>query len=156
MITKLLTSYGKTNMHLKTTILTLLSLAILTFASEPMKTPTATWNDQLKLYDIGTIDDEPGQINTPALYAGACPDVIQDGGYACGSFHSEGINALRSIYRCVNGVLVSTETCAEDKDNLENGKNRCVRNQRRPKHKFFLFQTPSKVVCQRRALVEAP
>lgn len=104
------------------------------------------------MYDIGVVPNEPGQINVTALYPGNCDsNGIPEGGYVCGSFHSEGVVAMRAIYICVNGRFVRTEMCKDKTD-----KDRCVKNQRRPKHKFYPAVNGEKIVCHRQRDVVNP
>jgi hypothetical protein len=76
---------------------------------------------------------------------------IPEGGYVCGSFEDEGVDALRAVYRCDRGILRLADVCYES-----NKYNRCVKNGRRKGKKFFPFATAEKVVCQKKSNVEKP
>lgn len=76
---------------------------------------------------------------------------IPEGGHVCGWYESDGVNALRAIYVCVNSRLVRAEVCKENKEN-----NRCVKNSCKKGKKFFPFKTPDQIVCMKKDRVEAP
>jgi hypothetical protein len=109
----------------------------------------AVYNPQLQVWDMGQIPTERGQT-AAATFMGACGG-IPDGGYACGWFESDGVNALRAIYRCVNSQMVRTEFCKENKKN-----NRCVKNSRQKGKRFCPFDNSDKIVCMEKDRVDAP
>ncbi|KAM0708211.1 hypothetical protein Q7P35_004861 [Cladosporium inversicolor] len=133
----------------------ILAISALTTAVSAAFATTATWNDQLKVWDIGAVSSNPGnwafeRDGTPV--AGRCGDVnFGEGDYACGSFKGRDVNALRAIYRCSHGWLELVETCHEDD---KHAKDRCVKNGRRKGKKFFPFVDGKKVVCQKKSNVE--
>jgi hypothetical protein len=109
----------------------------------------AVYNPQLQVWDMGQIPTERGQT-AAATFMGACGG-IPDGGYACGWFESDGVNALRAIYHCVNSQMVRTEFCKENKKN-----NRCVKNSRQKGKRFCPFDNSDKIVCMEKDRVDAP
>jgi len=114
---------------------------------------TATWNDHLKIWDIGTVTSTRGDwafYRDGAPYAGRC-NSVPEGEYACGSFEEREVNALRAIYRCKDGRLELAETCHEGD---EHAKDRCVKNGRRKGKKFYPFVSEDKVVCMKASKVE--
>lgn len=112
----------------------------------------AEWNDQLKVWDVGLVPDEPGHPGTPALYLPFNCGGIPQGGYVCGSFVSgDNIVALRAIYICVNGQFIRNEVC---NDGLEQF--RCVKNSRRPHHRFYPAVDGEKIVCRIKSDVDKP
>jgi len=135
-------------MQLQTTLYTFLALA----AALPAVS-AATWNDQLKVWDIGRVETEKSygkHLRRPVKTMYACGG-IPEGGYVCGSFEDEGVNALRAIYRCDRGRLRLREVCYES-----DKYNRCVKNGRRKGKRFFPFGPTDAVVCQKKSNVEKP
>ena len=133
-------------MQLQATLFTLLAL-VAVFAS------AATWNDQLKVWNIGRVDTQknPGRHSLrPMRTAMACGD-IPEGGFVCGSFEDEGVDAPRAIYSCRKGMLQLREVCYESEKY-----NRCVKNGRRRGKRFFPFTLAERIVCQMRKNVEKP
>ena len=119
------------------------------FALLATSATAAVWNDRLKVWDIGQVPTEKGK-NTAATYMGACGG-IPEGGHVCGWYESDGVNALRAIYVCVNSRLGRAEVYKENKK-----LNRCVKNSRRKGKKFFPFNNGDQIVCQAKSRVEAP
>jgi hypothetical protein len=76
---------------------------------------------------------------------------IPEGGYVCGSFEDEGIDALPAIYRWDRGRLRLRNACYES-----DKYNRCVKNGGCKGNKFFLFAPTKAIVCQRKSNVEKP
>jgi hypothetical protein len=135
-------------MQLQSTLFTLLALATALPAVS-----AAVWNDQLKVWDIGRVTTERGVGKhkvRPIKTMYACGG-IPEGGYVCGSFEDEGVDALRAVYRCDRGMLRLADVCYES-----NKYNRCVKNGRRKGKKFFPFATAEKIVCQKKSNVEKP
>jgi hypothetical protein len=125
-------------MQLQSTIFAISALAALSNA--------ATWNDQLKLYTIGTVSSTHGWAyqNSPNPVGSRC-DNVPEGDYACGSYEEKEVEAFRAIYRCKDGFLELTETCHEGDKYHKN--NRCVKNGRRKGKRFYPFVPAEKVVC---------
>ena len=139
---------AKATMQLQTTLYTFLALA----AALPAVS-AATWNDQLKVWDIGRVETEKSygkHLRRPVKTMYACGG-IPEGGYVCGSFEDEGVNALRAIYHCDRGRLRLREVCYES-----DKYNRCVKNGRRKGKRFFPFGPTDAVVCQKKSNVEKP
>jgi len=111
----------------------------------------ATYNAQLQVWDIGQVPLEKGSTTAPATFLPGGCGGFPDGGYGCGWFESDGVNALRAIYRCVNSQLVRSEVCKENKRN-----NRCVKNSRAKGKRFFPLDNSDKIVCMKKDRVEAP
>jgi hypothetical protein len=128
-------------MHFQTALLALLATSA----------TAATYNAQLQVWDIGQVPFEKGSTTAAAIFIQGGCGGIPDGGYVCGWFESDGVNALRAIYRCVNSQSVVTEVCKENKKN-----NRCVKNSRAKGKRFFSFDNSDKIVCMKKDRVEAP
>lgn len=133
-------------MQLKLTLLTTLIYLLSTLL------PTAlarSWNSQLELFDLGLIPKDPDNPDQPMLHMGTCGDIPL-GGYGCGSFESDGVVALRAIYRCViDFTLVRVDVCDE-----KTKYNRCVKNQRDGGEGLFKNVLPDKVICAEKSVVE--
>jgi len=129
-------------------------LALLTLAATLPAVSAATWNDHLKVWDIGRVDtvkvNGPHRVK-PVGVAMACGGIPK-GGYVCGSFEDEGVDALRAIYRCDSRGLVLDSTCYES--NKE--QNRCVKNGRRRGKRFHPFLNANQIICQSKEQVEKP
>ena len=133
-------------MQLQSTIFTLLALS----TALPVVS-AAIWNDQLKVWDIGPVltDKSPSKhALRPVRTMYACGG-IPEGGYVCGSFPDEDVDALRAVYRCDRGTLRLRDVCYES-----DKYNRCVKNGRRKGKKFFPFASAEMVVCQTKKNVE--
>jgi hypothetical protein len=135
-------------MQLQSTSFTLLALATTLPAVS-----AATWNDQLKVWNVDPVDTEEGVAKhkvRPSRTIFACGG-ISEGGYVCGSFEDEGVDGLRAVYRCDRGTLRFQNVCYES-----DKYNRCVKNGRRKSKKFFPCASTEKVVCQTKKNVEKP
>lgn len=124
--------------------------ALLALVTTLPSASAAIWNDQLKVWDIGQVPSKPNHPDQAVDYWGACGG-IPEGGYVCGWFESDGVNALRAIYSCVNTVLVINEVCGESARH-----NRCVKNSRRKGKKFYPFSNADRIVCESKGKVEQP
>lgn len=110
-------------MQLKPTLTGLISLAATNVLA-------ATWNDHLQLWDIGHVKSDPYHPSSPTFEAGDCGEVPEEG-WACGSYESKGVVALRAIYQCFEGQLGLDQVCNEPWiGNWGSRYNRCVKNQR--------------------------
>ena len=134
---------------------TILAISALTAAASAAFATAVTWDDQLKVWDIGAVSSTPNNWafeRDGAPVAGRCDDVnLDEGDYACGSFKEKDVDALRAIYRCSDGWLELVETCHEGD---KHAKDRCVKNGRRKGKKFYPFVDGKKVVCQKKSNVE--
>lgn len=129
------------------------STTLLALATALPAVSAAVWNDQLKVWDIGPVLTDRSHGKHPlrpvrTMYA--CGG-IPEGGYVCGSFSDEGVDALRAVYRCDRGTLRLRDVCYES-----DKYNRCVKNGRRKGKKFFPFSSAEMIVCQTKKNVEKP
>jgi len=128
---------------------TLLAISALTTAVSAF-TDSAVWDDQLKVWNIGAVaslQSKRAHYREGAPVAGSCAAAnLREGDYACGSLEERGVDAMRAIYRCTDGWLEIAETC--------HGNDRCVKNERRKRKKFYPFVDGNKVVCQKKSKVE--
>jgi hypothetical protein len=128
-------------MHFFAALFALLALIGIQTAS------AATWDDKLKVWDIGpvhTIQSKTGKYKTnPIRYPVRCGG-IPELGYASGSYKEDGVMALRAIYRCENSWLTLSQVCHEQDKN-----NRCVKNERKKGEKFYPTASKDKIVCAR-------
>lgn len=127
-------------MHLLTPILTVLFALIATLSTLPLAS-AGSWNELLKVWDIGRVSSNG---NAPSKWAYRCGG-IPEGGYACGAFQTR---KLRVIYRCEKGWLKYTEMCKGD--------NVCVKNSRKKHKKFYPAVKDDKIVCVERKRALAP
>lgn len=127
-------------MHLKSILITLLSIIILSLADdwEPAITP----NVQLQVNDLGVVASEDYDVSFPAKSAGGCAMNAQENEYGCASFESHGVMGLRVIYQCLGGDWVFRELCEEGAEY-----SRCVKNKGPGWTKYYKFVPGSKVVC---------
>jgi hypothetical protein len=135
-------------MQLQSTLFALLSLA----ATLPAVS-AATFNKQFQVWDIGRVntDNVSGKHRIrPVRTAMACGGIPK-GGYACGSFEDEGVDALRAIYRGHDDGLQLEDTCYENDEF-----NCCAKNGRRRGKRFFPFASANRIVCQSKSNVEKP
>jgi hypothetical protein len=114
----------------------------------------ATWNDKLKIWDIGhvaTVESKTGKYKiNPIRYPGLCGGIPKLG-YACGSYKEDGMMALRAIYRCENGWLTLYQVCHERDLN-----DRCVKNERKKGKRFYPAAPGDRIVCAQKEDVIKP
>lgn len=128
--------------------------ALLTLGAAVPTAYAAIYNEHLKVRDIGHVDTKkhkggPHRI-LPVDVAGPCGG-IPEGGHVCGSYEDEGVDALRAVYTCNEGVLMLRETCFEKQK-----ENRCVKNGRLRGKRFFPFVPVERVVCVKKSAAEKP
>lgn len=125
--------------------------ALLALASMvPSSSAAVTWDDTLKVWNIGTVGKDPkakGKNFVPAKWAGQCNrdnDIIREGVFGCAD---GGSGNLQIIYQCKNGWMRVREMCP--------GNERCVKNQRRKGKKFWPLAGANVVGCVGKKKAEA-